>query len=266
MYALLGILIIATVPAAIYLFRYIISKASQTENPSRVALYAKKYDSADIQKYGLVLTNTGLVISLLLTIWAFSFKIYEDPPVIIETPIFTEEVMSVPVTTVVPPPPKPVVKAPEIREVEKAPEEEVEVKIEEKQEEEVTYGPPSDAPAGPPGPPIARPEPVEEEVFMVVEEQPSPVGGMPAFMQYLYKNIKYPDQARRLGVEGKVFVEFVVDKDGSLTDIKVMKGIGAGCDEEAVRVLKNAPKWNPGKQRGRPVKVKMVLPIQFRLA
>jgi protein TonB len=68
-----------------------------------------------------------------------------------------------------------------------------------------------------------------------------------------------------MGVEGKVFVQFVVDKDGTLTDIKAVKGIGAGCDEEAVRVLKAAPKWKPGKQRGRPVKVRMILPITFKL-
>jgi len=66
-------------------------------------------------------------------------------------------------------------------------------------------------------------------------------------------------------IEGRVFVQFVVDKDGSITNVEVLKGIGGGCDEEAVRVVKNAPKWNPGKQRGRPVRVKMVLPITFKL-
>ena len=78
--------------------------------------------------------------------------------------------------------------------------------------------------------------------------------------------MKYPNQARRMGIEGRVFVQFVVDKDGQLTEIKAVKGIGAGCDEEAVRVLKSAPKWKPGKQRGRPVKVRMILPITFKLS
>jgi protein TonB len=68
-----------------------------------------------------------------------------------------------------------------------------------------------------------------------------------------------------MGIEGKVYVQFVVDKDGTLTDIKALKGIGAGCDEEAVRVIGGSPKWKPGKQRGRPVKVRMVLPIIFKL-
>ena len=77
--------------------------------------------------------------------------------------------------------------------------------------------------------------------------------------------MEYPAQARRMGVEGKVFVQFVVDKDGSLTDVKAVKGIGAGCDEEAVEIVKSAPKWKPGKQRGKAVRVRMIIPITFRL-
>ena len=77
--------------------------------------------------------------------------------------------------------------------------------------------------------------------------------------------MKYPSQARRMGIEGRVFVQFVVDKDGTVTEVKSVKGIGAGCDEEAERVLRMSPKFKPGKQRGRSVKVRMVLPIIFRL-
>ena len=88
---------------------------------------------------------------------------------------------------------------------------------------------------------------------------------MAAFYQYVSKHMEYPTQARRMGVQGKVFVQFVVDKDGSLSDVKVLKGIGSGCDKEAVSIIENAPKWNPGKQRGRPVKVRMVIPIVFQL-
>jgi len=69
-----------------------------------------------------------------------------------------------------------------------------------------------------------------------------------------------------MGIEGKVFVEFVIEKDGSITDVKAIKGIGAGCDEEAVRILQSAPNWKPGKQRGKPVRQKMVLPISFKLS
>jgi periplasmic protein TonB len=108
-------------------------------------------------------------------------------------------------------------------------------------------------------------EEVAEEIFTIVEDQPQPKGGMAAFYEYVGKNLKYPAQARRMGIEGKVFVEFVVDKDGTITDVKAIKGIGAGCDEEAIRVIQLAPKWSPGKQRGRPVKVRMILPITFKL-
>ncbi|MCK5371843.1 MAG: energy transducer TonB, partial [Cyclobacteriaceae bacterium] len=93
----------------------------------------------------------------------------------------------------------------------------------------------------------------------------SPVGGIKAFYDFVGANLRYPPRALRMGLEGRVFVEFVVEKDGSLTDIKVVKGIGGGCDDEAVRVISLAPKWNPGKQRGNAVRVRMVLPIMFKL-
>ncbi|MCK5471315.1 MAG: energy transducer TonB [Cyclobacteriaceae bacterium] len=109
------------------------------------------------------------------------------------------------------------------------------------------------------------PEEKADEIFVIVEVQPTPVGGMNAFYNYVGSNLNYPNKARRMGIEGRVFVEFVVEKDGSLTDVKVVKGIGGGCDDEAIRVISQAPKWNAGKQRGRSVRVRMVLPIIFRL-
>ena len=104
-----------------------------------------------------------------------------------------------------------------------------------------------------------------DETYMVVEDQPEPEGGMKAFYKYVTENLNYPTEARQKGIEGKVFVQFVVDKDGSLSEVKAIKGIGSGCDEEAVRVIAESPVWNPGKQRGKSVKVRMVMPINFRL-
>lgn len=104
-----------------------------------------------------------------------------------------------------------------------------------------------------------------DEIFTIVEEKPEPTGGYSSFYEYVSKNLHYPGRARQLGIEGRVFIQFVVEKDGSLTDIQVVKGIGGGCDEEAVRVISQAPKWNPGKQRGRPVRVRMILPVVFKL-
>jgi protein TonB len=116
---------------------------------------------------------------------------------------------------------------------------------------------------------IEAPEIVEEEaeeIFTVVENQPQPVGGYETFYKYIYEEIKYPTFALRSNVEGRVFVQFVVEKDGRLTDFVVARGIGAGCDEEALRVLRGAPSWQPGKQRGKPVRVRMILPITFKIA
>ncbi len=103
------------------------------------------------------------------------------------------------------------------------------------------------------------------EIFTVVEEQPAFPGGEEARIKFLQDNIKYPEEAKELGVQGKVFVTFVVEVDGSITDVKVLRGIGAGCDEEAIRVVKSMPKWVPGKQRGVPVRVQFNLPIKFTL-
>jgi TonB family protein len=104
------------------------------------------------------------------------------------------------------------------------------------------------------------------DVFTVVEEQPEYKGGMWAFYRYIASEIKYPLQARLEGIEGRIDVQFVVEKDGSLTDVQAIKGIGGGCDEEAVRVVQNTPAFNPGKQRGKPVRVRMVVPITFKLS
>jgi TonB family protein len=101
--------------------------------------------------------------------------------------------------------------------------------------------------------------------YTVQEETASPSGGMPGFYSLVGQNIKYPKSARRLGIEGRVFIQFIVEKDGSLSDIKCIKGIGGGCDEEAERVISLSKKWTPGKQRGKIVKQKMVLPIMFKL-
>ncbi|HTX89487.1 MAG TPA: TonB family protein [Bacteroidales bacterium] len=108
-------------------------------------------------------------------------------------------------------------------------------------------------------------QPSQAEIFTVVEEQPSYPGGEEARIKFLQDNIKYPEEAKELGVQGKVFVTFVVEVDGSITDVKVLRGIGAGCDEEAIRVVKSMPKWVPGKQRGVPVRVQFNLPIKFTL-
>lgn len=107
--------------------------------------------------------------------------------------------------------------------------------------------------------------PVQAEIFTVVEEQPNYPGGEEARIRFLQESIKYPEEAKELGIQGKVFVTFVVEVDGSITDVRVLRGIGGGCDEEAIRVVRSMPKWVPGKQRGVPVRVQFNLPIKFTL-
>lgn len=108
-------------------------------------------------------------------------------------------------------------------------------------------------------------EKAPETPFDVVEDMPEFPGGDEALLSFIAQNIKYPKTAQRLGVEGRVTLFYVIDKDGSITNIEIIKGIGAGCDEEAIRVLKLLPNYTPGKQRGVPVKVKMRLPVHFKL-
>jgi TonB family protein len=103
------------------------------------------------------------------------------------------------------------------------------------------------------------------EIFTIVEQAATPEAGFPALYEYIATNLKYPQQARMQGIEGKVFVEFTVNKDGTLQDVHAVKGIGAGCDEEAVKVMSGSPKWIPASQRGKVVRQRMVLPINFKL-
>lgn len=114
-------------------------------------------------------------------------------------------------------------------------------------------------------PEIEEEEVHETEVFTIVEEMPEFPGGMNKLADYLAKNIKYPQMARESGIQGRVFITFVVEKDGSVTNVQVLRSLGGGCDEEAMRVVKSMPKWKPGKQRGKPVRVSYNLPVNFKL-
>lgn len=109
-----------------------------------------------------------------------------------------------------------------------------------------------------------KPE-VAEKIFLIVQEEASFPGGNSAWLTYLKQNFNYPKNAARMGIEGRVFLQFTVASNGSISDIEVIRGIGGGCDEEAIRVLKNSPSWNPGKQRGVPVKSKRTIAIVFKL-
>jgi protein TonB len=105
----------------------------------------------------------------------------------------------------------------------------------------------------------------ENQIFTVVEQQPEFQGGYEALMNFIKKHMRYPASARRMGVDGTVYVSFVVSKDGSISEVKTIRGISADCDQEAMRVVSMMPAWRPGKQNGKPVFVRYVLPIKFKL-
>lgn len=220
---------------------------------------AKKTDRADLTKKSAFFFSIGLLFTMSLVVTAFEWRSVDESIVELKgktTDVF-EEVIEVPPTDQ-PPPPPPQIQAPVIVEV--PDEEEIEEEIKVNLDIEVTQDTKVEEIV------VKAEEPEEtDEIFTIVEESAAPKGGMGAFYQYVKDKMKYPPQARRMGIDGKVFVEFVVNKDGSITDVKAVKGIGAGCDEEAVRVVQGAPSWTPGKQRGKPVKQRMVLPITFKL-
>lgn len=102
-------------------------------------------------------------------------------------------------------------------------------------------------------------------VYEVVEIQPNPPGGMAGWNKYLSENLRYPTNAQRKGIEGTVIVAFVVNTDGTTTNIEILRSVGGGCDEEVIRIVKGSPKWTPGMQRGTPVRTRMRLPLRFML-
>ena len=105
-----------------------------------------------------------------------------------------------------------------------------------------------------------------DSIYVIVAEHPGFPGSEEARMQFLRENIKYPAEAREKGIQGTVFVTFVVEKDGSLSNARILRGIGAGCDEEVLRIVEMMPNWTPGKKEGVPVRVQFNMPIRFTLS
>ena len=239
----------------------------------------------------------GLIVALAALFFFFEFTsfYYEAPPPKVETvhyELTEEEIVPItqPVITAAPPPPAdvpPVVEVLEIVENDEKIEEEKQIESTEDTQTAIT-GPSANVTpgpviavegSGPPGPPVettvvAPPPPppvVEEEkvdenqIFEVVEVQPEFPGGMDALMQYLTKNIRYPSRAQENNIQGRAVLKFVVSKDGSVSNVSVVKSLDPDCDKEAVRVISSMPKWKPGKQSGKPVNCYFTCPVLFRL-
>lgn len=211
-----------------------------------------------IQRYRPLILMIGLALSLGIVLAAFEHKSYIKAPIVFTTQSTDHYTPIIPRTVIEPPKPHqsqvpllvPIEDDVDIDE----PIIDFEWEYDENQAIEDVYFEPDD------------PEkPAETELILILEKEASFPGGPNAWMSYLRKNIKYPKHASRAGIEGRVFLQFTVDTNGTLSDIQVIRGIGGGCDEEAIRVLKNSPNWNPGKQRGRPVKSRRTIAIVFKL-
>ena len=210
----------------------------------------KKSAKANLDDKKLTFTLIGLVVALFIVWRVFEYRSYDKQ----EYEAFTRtvEVMDEEMEITKQEQPKPQVQAPkpqvtQIQVVEDDTEvEDIDINAEVDQDEVIE-------------------EYVEEEVFLSVEENPEFPGGPAKLLEYVQKNLKYPMMARESDIQGRVFVGFVVEKDGSISNVRVLRGIGGGCDEEAVRVVQSLPKFKPGKQRGNPVRVQYTLPIVFKL-
>lgn len=227
----------------------------------------KKNPKFDIYRLKNVFFNFGLVLSISAVFAVFQYKSYDRVGIVDlgDVKESTHEIIDIPPTTQ-PPPPPPKVQLPEIIEVpnEELILEEIKLKldIEMNQETRIDQGQFEES--------LDIDEPSEEKVdiiFSFVEEDAQPVGGISAFYEYVSSKLKdnYPGAAERMGIEGVVYVQFVIEKDGSITDVQAVKRIGGGCDELAVAVVANSPNWNPGKQRGQVVRSRKVVPIRFVL-
>jgi protein TonB len=223
----------------------------------------KKNPKYDLSRKSMLFFNIGLVMSLLLVVVAFEWKSYDE---VVEVTNFVDddfmEMDEVPITEQPPPPPPQEIPVqPEIIEV--PDEEEIEETPPIQDMADVTETSVVDIPI-PTAPPVK--EEKVQEIFDIVEEEAQPRGGMAEFYAFLGKNIEYPRQAVRLNIEGTAFVRFVIDEKGNVESAEVVEGreLGYGLDEEAIRVIK-LTKWTPGKQRGRAVKQRKILPVKFKL-
>jgi protein TonB len=225
----------------------------------------KKAPKANIETQKTTFFLMGMVVALAVLFVGFEWSstiTKLDEAVVVQDVLAEEEIEITQRDPTPPPPPPP--PEPEVPEIIEVTEEKVETKIDlssleddQSKAQVQTYTPP---------PP---PKPVEEEatdeIFVVVEKQPEFPGGTTALMKFLGDNIKYPVIAQENGIQGRVITNFVVERDGSISDVQVVRGQDPSLDKEAVRVIKTMPRWTPGQQRGKPVRVRFTLPVVFRL-
>ena len=222
----------------------------------------KKSPKANLENKKLMFMQIGMIISLLVAWLAFEHKSYDkreiDPSLLNREVTIDEEMVEI--TKQEEPKPQPVEMPKQTTQLEIVQDdvevEDIEINADVQQDEVLEeYVAPE----------VVEEEVVEQEIFKIVEEMPAFPGGEAKLMEYVAKNVKYPQIARETGVQGRVYVNFVVEPDGSVSNVSVLRGIGSGCDEEAIRIVKSMPKWIPGNQRGKAVRVSYMLPVNFKL-
>jgi len=222
----------------------------------------RKTQKADLEnKRGLFL-QLGLVFTLGLVLFAFEWRTYDrDLGIDITREIVEDDEMII--QTVEPPPPPPPPPPQEVITDLNIVEDDIEV-----EDLDIDVEIAQDVAIVEWVAPVIEDEPEEDynEVFIIVEDQPGFPGGEAALQRFLRDNIRFPAIAREAGIQGTVVVTFVIERDGSVSNVRVLRGIGGGCDEEAIRVVSMMPRWTPGKQRGRAVRVQFNMPIRFVLA
>ena len=221
----------------------------------------KKTDRADLEKNRNTYILIGMVITLAIVWFAFEYKTIDkqDNQIMQNAMLDEEEDLVVQTQRVEPPPPPPPPQQTTVIEVveDDVEVDDIEIDAETDDDEEIEEQVIQED---------EQEDEKEDEIFVFVEDQPTFPGGDEARIKYLQDNIHYPEMAKESGIQGTVYVTFVVEKDGRISNVKILRGIGGGCDEEAVRIIKNMPKWKPGKQRGRAVRAQFNMPIRFVLA
>lgn len=220
----------------------------------------KKNSNADLRRWSGTLLNFGFAVSLALVLLAFKWKQYDSKNLVISASNQDAwQIIDPPITIQELPPPPPPPVAPEIviKPDDVLIDEDLDPKFDINTNINTVITPVEIV-----APPILE---VPDEIKDFVDVQATFKGGMTAWYDYLKKNLTYPSQARRMGIEGIVIVRFVVNTDGSIQDLELLRTIGGGADEEALDVIKNSPRWIPGKMSDRPVRSRMTMPIRFKL-
>ena len=222
----------------------------------------KKSEQASLESSKIVYVLMGFVFVLSLCYVALEWTEREVTKYeVTDTDFLFEEEVEIQQTSQETPPPPP---PPQVQEVEvlnvvedDKEVESIEVNTEDDKEAEVVIAAPVEVPVE---------EEEEEVVFVIVEKMPEFPGGQQALFKYLSENVKYPVIAQENGIQGRVICQFVVNRDGSIVDVEVVRSGGdPSLDKEAIRVIKSMPKWKPGQQRGKPVRVKYTVPVNFKL-